>query len=137
MNRLLRRASLLMLPALAFGGAVADLTAAPPAHAATSGPRITAYFETGEIEVLGSGYTPGATVQIEALNSAMTRAEATVSETANASGQVQGWLTVDRCAGPDVWHFYSGQVWIAADGAPGPTAWASGTLGPDSLPASC
>jgi hypothetical protein len=137
MNRLVRRASLFMLPALALGGVAAGLTAAPAAHAAASGPHITAYFESGSIEVLGSGYTQGANVNIEGLNSTFTRAEATTTAVADSSGQFQAWLMVDRCAGPDLWHFYNGQVTIAADGAPGPTAWASGTLGPDRLPSSC
>jgi hypothetical protein len=137
MNRLLRRAGLLALPALALGGAAAGLTAAPAAHAATSGPGITAYVETGSIEVLGHGYTAGARVNIEALNSTMTRAEATTSVSADSSGQFVAWLTVDRCAGPDLFHFYEGRVSIAADGAPGPTAWASGTMYKPALPSSC
>jgi hypothetical protein len=137
MNRVLRRASLLMLPAVAVGGVAAGLSAAPAAHAATSGPGITAYVESGSIEVLGHGYTVGARVNLEALNSTFTRAEATTSVTADASGQFEAWLTVDRCAGPDTFHFYQGPVTIAADGAPGPTAWASGTMSQPFLPSAC
>lgn len=137
MNRLLRRASLLTLPVLGLGGVAAGLTAAPAAHAATSGPGITAYVESGSIEVLGHGYTSGARVNVEALNSAWTRAEATTVVTADASGQFEAWLTIDRCAGPDTFHFYQGPVTIAADGAPGPTAWASGTMAKPFLPSSC
>jgi hypothetical protein len=137
MNRLFRRASLLAMPALALGGVAAGLGAAPAAHATTTGPAITAYVETGSIEVLGHGYTPGARVNVEALNSAFTRAEATTTVTADSGGQFEAWLTVDRCDGPDLFHFYVGPVSIAADGAPGPTAWASGTMYKPFLPASC
>lgn len=137
MNRLVRRSSLLLLPTLTLGGLALGLSAAPAAHAAASGPSITAYFESGSIEVVGSGYTPGHTVNIEGVNPSFTRTEATSSVTADSSGQFETWLTVDRCAGPDLWHFYSGPVTIAADGAPGPTAWAYGTLGPDRVPSSC
>lgn len=82
----------------------------------------------------GSGYTPGGGVSIEALNSAMTRAEATVDRNRQRQrGKFQTWLVVGRCAGPDLWHFYSGKLWIAADGAPRPTAWATRLALPTAL----
>ncbi len=125
-KRILRRGSLLMLPVLVVGGVGFGLASAPVAHAGSTS--VTAYFETGGVIVYGSGFTPGTRVRFEALTPTLSRVEAVDYETADSSGRADGFLLVDRCAGPDLWHFYAGKMVIAADGSPGPTAWASGTL---------
>ncbi len=137
MKRILRRGSLLMLPVLVLGGVSVGLASAPAAHAGPIGQSVTAYFETGGVMVFGSGFTPGARVRFEALTPDFSRTEAVYYETADSSGRADAWLQVDRCAGPDLWHFYVGKLLIAADGQPGPTAWASGTLASGGLPSSC
>ena len=137
MKRILRRGSLLMLPVLILGGVGFGLASAPAAHAGPVGPSVTAYFESGGVMVYGSGFTPGARVRFEALASDLSRTEAVDYETADSSGRADAWLYVDHCAGTDLWHFYAGKLWIAADGQPGPTAWASGTLASTGLPSSC
>ena len=134
-KRILRRGGLLMLPVLVLGGVGFGLASAPAAHAGSTS--VTAYFETGGIIVYGSGFTPGTRVRFEALTSTLSRVEAVDYETADSSGRADGFLLVDRCAGPDLWHFYTGKMLIAADGSPGPTAWASGTLASTGVPSSC
>jgi len=135
MKRMLRRGGLLMLPALVLGGVGFGLASAPAAHAGSTS--VTAYFESEGVIVYGSGFTPGARVRFEALTSTLSRVEAVDYETADSSGRADGFLLVDRCAGPDLWHFYAGKMLIAADGSPGPTAWASGTLASTGVPPSC
>ena len=135
MKRMLRRGGLLLLPVLVLGGVGFGLASAPAAHASSTS--VTAYFETGGVIVYGSGFTPGAQVRFEALTSTLSRVEAVDYETADSSGRADAFLLVDRCAGPDLWHFYAGKMYIAADGSPGPTAWASGTLASTGVPSSC
>ena len=134
-NRILRRGSLLLLPVLAVGGVGVGLAAAPTAHAGSTS--VTGYFETGGVIVYGSGFTPGTRVRFEALTATLSRVEAVDYETADSSGRADGFLLLDRRAGPDLWHFYAGKMLIAADGSPGRTAWASGTLASTGLPSSC
>ena len=108
----------LLLSAVVAAGALAGLTVAPaPAYAA--GPYVTANGGPGEVEVQAGGFNADATVRIEVLT-------ANLSEVLNTYYvQVNwiGYLDYDVYLGTG--GVYTGKVWVAADGAPGPTAWAS------------
>ena len=91
--------------------------AAAPAYAA--GPQITVIGGPGEILVQGGGFNADATVRIEALTPDLSKVLDTIYVQANWIGYLDAPVYLNDLGG------YTGQVWVAADGAPGPTAWAS------------
>jgi hypothetical protein len=126
MTYLLRRSKFAILTAaLALGGLVAAAT--PAAHAG-SGPSIVAYYSAGAgVSVLGGGFTPPTylnphpEVRVEVLTADLRRTLGTAYLPVNEFGQIDGDVS-----GNDMLclQSYSGQVYVAADGQPGPTAWA-------------
>ena len=112
----LRRPQLL-LSAVAAAVALAGLTvAAAPAYAA--GPHITAIGGPGEILVQGGGFNADARVRLVVLTSDLGKVLETIYVQANWIGYLNSDVYLDNLGG------YIGNVWVAADGAPGPTAWA-------------
>ena len=108
----------LLLSAVVAAGALAGLTvAAAPAYAA--GPHITVIGGPGEIMVQGGGFNADATVRIEALTPDLSKTLDTMYVQANWIGYLDAPVYLNDLGG------YTGKVWVAADGAPGPTAWAS------------
>lgn len=108
----------LLLSAVVAAGALAGLTvAAAPAYAA--GPHITVIGGPGEILVQGSGFNAHASVRIEALTPDLSKVLDTIYVTADWLGYLDQYTYLNDFGG------YKGNVWVAADGAPGPTAWAS------------
>ena len=108
----------LLLSAVVAAGALAGLTvAAAPAYAA--GPHITVIGGPGEILVQGSGFNAHASVRIEALTPDLSKVLDTIYVTADWLGYLDQYTYLNDFRG------YTGNVWVAADGAPGPTAWAS------------
>jgi hypothetical protein len=107
----------LLLSAVMAVGALAGLTvAAAPAYAA--GPYVTAYGGNGEVEVYVGGFNADATVRIEVLTPNLSKVLNTYYVQVNWIGYMDGDLYLGTGG-------YIGKVWVAADGAPGPTAWAS------------
>ena len=108
----------LLLSAVVAVGALSGLTvAAAPAYAA--GPQISVIGGPGEIEVQGGGFNAGASVRIEALTPDLSRVLDTIYVHANWIGYLDDPAYLNDFGG------YTGKVAVAADGAPGPTAWAS------------
>jgi len=108
----------LLLSAVVAAGALAGLTvAAAPAYAA--GPHITVIGGPGEILVQGSGFNANASVRIEALTPDLSKVLDTIYVTADWLGYLDQYTYLNDFRG------YTGNVLVAADGAPGPTAWAS------------
>jgi len=108
----------LLLSAVVAIGALTGLTvAAAPAYAA--GPRITVIGGPGEILVQGGGFNADASVRIEALTPDLSKVLDTIYVTANWIGYLDDYTYLNDFRG------YTGNVYVAADGAPGPTAWAS------------
>ena len=66
----------------------------------------------------GGGWNADATIRIEALTPDLSEVLATGYVQANWLGFIDDitWLVLPS--------WYAGGVWVAADGAPGPTAWA-------------
>ena len=111
------RCSRLLLGAAVAAGALAGpAVAAAPAHAA--GPHINVIGGTGEILIQGGGFNAGATVRIEALTPDLSRVLDTIYVHANWIGYLDQYTYLNDFGG------YTGNVYVAADGAPGPTAWA-------------
>ena len=121
----------LLLSAVVAAGSLAGLTAAAaPAYAAgpyiTAGPHI--YRAVGPhiwasggacvVRFNGGGWNADATIRIEALTPDLSEVLATGYVQANWLGFIDDitWLVLPS--------WYAGGVWVAADGAPGPTAWA-------------
>ena len=109
----------LMLSAAVAVGALASLaTAATPAYADV--PHISATGGAGGVSVSGGGFNQNASVRLEVLTPGLTRVLDTIKVGADANGNIgYQWLDVDG---------YQGPVVVAADGAPGPTAWAEPTI---------
>jgi hypothetical protein len=108
----------LLLSAVVAVGALAGLTvAAAPAYAA--GPNITVIGGPGEILVQGSGFNAHASVRIEALTPDLSKVLDTIYVAADWLGYLDQYTYLNDFGG------YTGKVLVAADGAPGPTAWAS------------
>jgi hypothetical protein len=108
----------LLLSAAVAVGVLAGLTvAAAPAYAA--GPQISVIGGPGEILVQGGGFNAGASVRIEALTPDLSKVLDTIYVTANWIGYLDDATYLNGFGG------YTGKVAVAADGAPGPTAWAS------------
>jgi len=108
----------LLLSAAVAAGALSGLTvAAAPAYAA--GPHITVIGGPGEILVQGGGFNADATVRLEALTPDLSKVLDTIHVKANWTGYLDNYTYLNDFRG------YTGNVWVAADGAPGPTAWAS------------
>jgi hypothetical protein len=101
-------------------GALAGLTVATPAYAGS--PQIYAAGGPGDVSVAGSGFTPGATVRLEALTPGLSVLR-TIYVTADGGGDIGG-------GGVYITSLSPGDVWVAADGAPGPTAWAQTSVSP-------
>ena len=113
----------LLLSAVVAAGALSGLTVAvAPAYAA--GPSITVIGGPGEILVQGDGFNADATVRIEALTPDLSRTLDTIYVQANWIGYLDANIYLDDFGG------YIGKVWVAADGAPGPTAWARTQVSP-------
>ena len=107
----------LLLSAVVAAAALSGLTvAAVPAYAA--GPHITAVGGSGVILVQGGGFNADATVRLEALTPDLSKVLDTYYVQANWIGYLDGGIYLNNLGG------YTGNVWVAADGAPGPTAWA-------------
>ncbi|HXT36314.1 MAG TPA: hypothetical protein VN837_12120 [Chloroflexota bacterium] len=124
MKRLIRTGKFTVLGAmLALGGLVSANTL-PVAHADNE-PYIVAYNSGSDVSVLGSGFTrpnyqnPHPQVRVEVLTPSLTPL-GTVYLNVNQYGEISGDVT-----GNDMPCFqgYSGMVYVAADGQPGPTAW--------------
>jgi len=115
---------LMLSGVLALGTLGGFTVAAPLAYAGS--PQITALGGPGEIMVTGRGFTPGATVRLEALTpglNVLRKLYVTADSGGNISefpsaGPSGEYAYLDRL-GP-----YVGDAFVAADGAPGPTAWA-------------
>lgn len=108
----------LLLSAVVAAGALSGLTvAAAPAYAA--GPHITVIGGPGEILVQGGGFNANASVRIEALTPDLSKVLDTIYVKANWIGYLDDYTYLNDFGG------YTGKVSVAADGAPGPTAWAS------------
>lgn len=108
----------LLLSAVVAVGALSGLTvAAVPAYAA--GPQISVIGGPGEILVQGGGFNGGASVRIETLTPDLSKVLDTIYVKANWIGYLDDYTYLRDFGG------YTGKVWVAADGAPGPTAWAS------------
>lgn len=111
------RSPRLLLSAIVAVGALTGLTVpAAPAHAA--GPYVTANGGPGEVEVYVGGFNADATVRVEVLTSDLGEVLNTYYVQVNWIGYMDGELYLGTGG-------YTGKVWVAADGAPGPTAWAS------------
>lgn len=120
----LRRARLMLLSAAAaLAGAATVMTTAGPAYA-NSTPSITAYGGPGEIWVTGFGFTPDATVRVEALSQPGLKGVGSPQNTrADGSGNI----------GVDLYNLspFTGSVYVAADQVPYlGTAWATTTVNP-------
>jgi hypothetical protein len=111
-----RRPRLLLSAVVAVGALAAPTVAAAPADAA--GPFVTASGGPGEVEVYVGGFNADATVRIEVLTSDLGGVLNTYYVQVNWIGYMDGNLYLGTGG-------YTGKVWVAADGAPGPTAWAS------------
>ena len=112
----------LLLSAAVAAGALAGLTvAAAPAYAA--GPHVSALGGPGEVMITGGGFTPGATVRLEALTPTLSKVLSTIYVTADGAGNISEWAGSEYAYLND-FRGYTGDVYVAADGAPGPTAWA-------------
>jgi hypothetical protein len=108
----------LLLSAVVAAGALSGLTvAAAPAYAA--GQHITVIGGPGEVLVQGGGFLGNATVRIEALTPDLSKVLDTIYVKANWIGYLDDYTYLNDFRG------YTGKVLVAADGAPGPTAWAS------------
>jgi hypothetical protein len=108
----------LLLSAVVAAGALSGLTvAAAPAYAA--GPHITVIGGPGEILVQGGGFNADASVRIEALTPGLSKVLETIYVTANWIGYLDGDIYLNNLGG------CLGTTHVAADGAPGPTAWAT------------
>jgi hypothetical protein len=112
----------LLLSAVAITALSGLTVAAAPAYAA--GPHITVTGGPGEIMVQGGGFNADATVRIEALTPDLSRTLDTIYVKANWIGYLDQDTYLNDFGG------YIGQVWVAADGAPGPTAWARTQVSP-------
>jgi len=107
----------LLLSAVSAAGALAGLAvAAAPAYAA--GPHITVAGGHCVIQIDGGGFNADATVRVEALTPGLSNVLATAYFQANWIGYLDDYTYLILPSG------YAGNVWVAADGAPGPTAWA-------------
>jgi hypothetical protein len=111
-----RRPRLLLSAVVAAGALAGPAVAAAPAYAA--GPHITVTGGPGEILVQGGGFNADATVRIEVLTPNLSKVLNTYYVQVNWIGYMDGDLYLGTGG-------YIGKVWVAADGAPGPTAWAS------------
>jgi hypothetical protein len=107
----------LLLSAVVVVAALAGPTMAA-AQAYAAGPHITAVGGPGEIMIQGGGFNADATVRLEALTSDLGKVLDTIYVHANWIGYLDANVYLDNLGG------YIGNVWVAADGAPGPTAWA-------------
>ena len=107
----------LLLSAVAITALSGLTVAAAPAYAA--GPHITVIGGPGEILVQGGGFYGNATVRIEALTPDLSKVLDTIYVKVNWLGYLDQYTYLNNFRG------YTGKVWVAADGAPGPTAWAS------------
>jgi hypothetical protein len=79
-------------------------------------PHIQVTGETAGVQVNGSGFTPGATVRVEVLDTSL-NVQHTQYVTAVNGGVASGTFYTALKAP-------CGSVYVAADGSPGPTAWA-------------
>lgn len=118
MKRLLRHSTLLLTSlALAVGGLGVAATATPVAHAA-SGPSIYGVNEGGGVQVFGAGCNPGASVRVESLdmyvNVLATKTLYADDPTKKYPGTFATLINTS----------YVGNVHVAMDCQPGPTAWA-------------
>ena len=111
-----RRPRLLLSAAVAVAALSGLTVATAPAYAA--GQHITAIGGPGEILVQGGGFNADATVRIEALTPDLSKVLDTIYVRANWIGYLDDPIYLDNLGG------YIGLVRVAADGAPGPTAWA-------------
>jgi len=121
--KLSSRRSRLLLSGVVAGAALSGLTvAAAPAYAA--GPHISVIGGPGEILVQGGGFNADATVRIEALTPDLSRTLDVMYVKANWIGYLDQDTYLNNLGG------YTGNVYVAADGAPGPTAWATTRVNP-------
>lgn len=124
MNHLVHHSKrVLFTLALAVGGLLA---AAPAAHAA-SGPVIQRCITNiGSVCVEGGGFTPYATVYLTMLTPDLRVDLGRVKINADGNGAIyDGNVPATNLP---CWQSYSGEVLVAADGEPGPTAWVSDDL---------
>jgi hypothetical protein len=120
------RSPRLLLSAIVAVGALAGLNVhAAPAYAA--GPYVTATGGPGYVEVDVGGFNADATVRVEVLTANLSETLNTDYVQVNWIGYMDGELYLGTGG-------YSGKVWVAADGAPGPTAWASTQVSPCPCP---
>ena len=118
---------LMLSGALAFGTLGVLAVAAP---AALANPYITATDGAGEVEVTGSGYTPGVTVRLEAFGGW----PHLLTTTYTAPVDVKGHMPDTKVEVQP----YVGKVLVMADGSPGPTAGAAANAHPlPQVSASC
>jgi len=108
----------LLLSAVVAIGALAGLTVAPPAPAYADGPYVTASGGPGYVEVYVGGFNSGVTVRVELLTYDL-------SKTLNTGYVVVNWIGYEDGNMYLGTGGYTGKVWVAADGPPGPTAWAT------------
>ena len=123
-SRLRRQMLSAFLAAGVLGGLVA---AAAPAHAATAPHFTNVVGGPGEILIQGSGFTPGSTVRLEVLTMDLGEVLQTRYVPTDDNGDISQWPGVQwRGAGYAYLDLegYTGDVRVAADGTPGPTAWA-------------
>jgi hypothetical protein len=106
------RAQGLVLSGALTLGTLAGVIVAAPAYAGTT--QIQATGGPGDVVVSGSGFTPGTRIRLEALTTGLTVLQ-TIYFGANSSGEFSG---------EDINGLSPGKVFVAADGEPGPTAWA-------------
>jgi hypothetical protein len=108
-----RRPRLLLSAAVAAGALAGLAVAAAPAYAGPT--HISAFGGPGEILITGGGFNGGAAVRLEALTPDGSKVLSKLYVTADSGGYIND-------AYLNNFHGYTGDVWVAADGAPGPTA---------------
>jgi hypothetical protein len=126
MKHLLRNLTLgVVTMLLVLGGLTFTATATPAAHAAY-GPTIQIQetytsFLGGYVPFTGYGFYAGTTVRVEVLTKALSQVLGTVYVTADINGFISGTLYPNQ---KPCWESYNDVAYLAADGQPGPTAWA-------------
>lgn len=124
MNHHLRSPKLAILSAALALGGLASANTLPAAHADNT-PYIVAYETGNAVSVVGSGFTPPnyqnqhPQVRVEVLTPSLNPL-GTVYLNVNQYGQISGDVTANEMV---CFMSYSGMVYVAADGQPGPTAW--------------
>ncbi|HEY8286340.1 MAG TPA: hypothetical protein VIJ28_18285 [Chloroflexota bacterium] len=126
MKRLLRNTKFAILSVLlALGSLTFAATATPAAHAATPAAYIDAYGQGGGVQVYGWQFTAGVPVRVEVLDSGLLHVLSVQYLTA--------WQGIGSYGVFDVLMStsYSGNVWVVADQAGHPSAWAKTYVYPD------